>query len=150
MQEPNDLETAIVVAQAPNPRAREILMPANQSMMVTQVGTLRPEFGNAVPTEGSLRFLQKYSREKMGWFVAGGAARRANPIVIFKMKALTRWLVRPLPDAIVGARDFVDAAESPRRECRRPYQDDVTHQNSLPLGDIRRCSRNVPVLCRFS
>jgi hypothetical protein len=116
MQEPNDLETAIVVAQAPNPRAREILMPANQSMMVTQVGTLRPEFGNAVPTEGSLRFLQKYSREKMGWFVAGGAARRANPIVIFKMKALTRWLVRPLPNAIVGARDFVNAAECPPAE----------------------------------
>ena len=47
-------------------------MPVNQSTMLRQVGTLRPEFGNAVPTEGSLQFLQSYSRGKMEWFVAGG------------------------------------------------------------------------------
>ena len=113
MQEPNNLETAIVVAQTPNPRAREILMPVNQSTMLMQVGTLSPEFGNAVPTEGSLQFLQRYSRGKMEWFVAGGAARRADLTVIFRMKALTRWLARALPNTIAGARDFVNAAECP-------------------------------------
>ena len=72
MQEPNNLETAIVVARTPNPRDQEILMPLNQSTMLRHIGTLRPEFGNAVPTEGSLQFLQRYSRRKMEWFVEGG------------------------------------------------------------------------------
>ena len=72
MQEPNNLETAIVVARTPNPRAREILMPLNQSKILRDIGTLRAEFGNAVPTEGSLQFLQRYSRRKMECFVVGG------------------------------------------------------------------------------
>jgi hypothetical protein len=113
MKEPNNLETTIVVTETPNPRAREILMPPNQSRILENIGTLRPEFGNAVPNAGSLHFLQSYSRRKMEWFVAGGVARRADLVANFKLKALTRWLVGPLPDAIAGARNFVNAAEWP-------------------------------------
>ena len=49
----------------------------------------------------------------MECFVAGGGVRRADLVVTFKLKALTRWLVGLLPDSIAGARDFVNAAEWP-------------------------------------
>ena len=88
MQEPNNLETAIVVSQTPNSRAREILMPMNQEIMLSQVRTLRPEFGNAVPTEGSLQFLQRYSRRKMECFVARGGCTSGGFSCNFQTKSV--------------------------------------------------------------
>ena len=88
MQEPNNLETAIVVSQTPNSRAREILMPINQANMLRQVRTLRLEFGNAVPTEGSLQFLQRYSRGKMEWFIAGGGSTLGGFSCNFQTKSV--------------------------------------------------------------
>ena len=131
MQEPNNLETAIVVTEAPNPRAREILMPSNQSRVLGN--NPRPEFGNAVPTRGVLRCLQRYSRRRLEWFVAGGVARQADLVVKFQLKALTRWLVGPLPDAIAVARDDVNAARLPPVESAETLVRKIgTYKNVFP------------------
>ena len=87
-------------------------MSTGQLMMLRRIGNIRPDIESAVRTSGgTLRFIERYSRRKMDWFIARMPERRSDLISMFKLKELTRWLEGPLPDAIAGARDFVNAVE---------------------------------------